>query len=363
MLTELRISKFRSIHSLEMSEIAPITLLTGKNGSGKSTVLEAIELLVSPEPLRPALQLRRRGIETYPSQNTASQVAVQAPWESMFRGFDTTETIALDGLYSDRQVKARYDTAIPATETSQLKLLTQNPQYVFSIQQWLSESRLLRIRTQADAGTLTFESLVHPVPDGSWGWTAALTPLGPFAGIWTNDALDQLEREDVADYFGAVLQERRGDFLLYAMRGIAPNLKNIVTVPRNKKARLFADFGTGKLVPVSLLGDGAIRVLKILLATLVGNGGVLLVDEIESGIHYSFHESLWRSVLDAAQLTNRQVICTTHSGETMLAAARVSRDSGKIGCFRVDAIRGNHRAVRYSAAELLDSEEVGVDPR
>jgi predicted ATPase len=43
-ITRLRIENLRSIESLDL-EITPMTVLIGENGSGKSTIIEALELL------------------------------------------------------------------------------------------------------------------------------------------------------------------------------------------------------------------------------------------------------------------------------------------------------------------------------
>lgn len=44
MITKLKISDFKAHHNTELS-FAPLTLLTGINSSGKSTILQALLLL------------------------------------------------------------------------------------------------------------------------------------------------------------------------------------------------------------------------------------------------------------------------------------------------------------------------------
>ena len=55
------------------------------------------------------------------------------------------------------------------------------------------------------------------------------------------------------------------------------------------------------------------RMLGISLALANTSGGILLVDEIENGIHYAAQKELWQLVFQLAHRLNIQVFATTHS--------------------------------------------------
>ena len=116
-----------------------------------------------------------------------------------------------------------------------------------------------------------------------------------------------------------------------------------------------------KLIPVSLLGDGAVRVLRILLAGLAETGGVWLVDEIENGVHYRFLPTLWRGLIRASKLKDRQLICTTHSREAILSAAEA--ESQDLRYFLLAQKGSNHVPSQYSGADIRASEELLVEIR
>ena len=67
------------------------------------------------------------------------------------------------------------------------------------------------------------------------------------------------------------------------------------------------------------MGDGMNRILAILLALVSAKDGVLLVDEIENGLHYSVQPDLWRLILHVAERANVQVFATTHSWDCIEA--------------------------------------------
>ena len=61
------------------------------------------------------------------------------------------------------------------------------------------------------------------------------------------------------------------------------------------------------------MGEGMNRMLGIALSLVNARDGFLLVDEIESGLHYSVQADMWRLIFEMAHRLNVQVFATTHS--------------------------------------------------
>ena len=72
------------------------------------------------------------------------------------------------------------------------------------------------------------------------------------------------------------------------------------------------------------MGDGMVRLFHLALALVNSKGGILLVDEIENGLHYSVHEDLWKLVFKTARDLNVQVFATTHSWDCIEAFQRAA---------------------------------------
>jgi len=68
-----------------------------------------------------------------------------------------------------------------------------------------------------------------------------------------------------------------------------------------------------KPVDISAMGEGTIRLLGLILSMVNSKNGILLIDEIENGIHYSSQAKLWDLVFRIAEEMNIQVFATTHS--------------------------------------------------
>ena len=63
------------------------------------------------------------------------------------------------------------------------------------------------------------------------------------------------------------------------------------------------------------MGDGINRILTIILALLNCKNGILLLDEFETGLHYSVQTQLWQIVFMLAEKLDVQVFVTSHSND------------------------------------------------
>ena len=112
-------------------------------------------------------------------------------------------------------------------------------------------------------------------------------------------------------------------------------------------------------MPLRSLGDGMVRVLGIALALVNVINGILLIDEIENGLHYLVQPDLWRLIFQTARQLNVQVFATTHSWDCIQAFQQVAQeDTESEGMLiRLEAKDGN------IAATLFDEEELGIATR
>lgn len=75
--------------------------------------------------------------------------------------------------------------------------------------------------------------------------------------------------------------------------------------------------GIDQLLTVNMQGDGLRRYLNIVAASANPVNNILLIDEIENGLHYSAYKKLWEAIFALAVGTNKQIFVTTHSKETI----------------------------------------------
>jgi len=80
-------------------------------------------------------------------------------------------------------------------------------------------------------------------------------------------------------------------------------------------------------VPLRSYGDGINRVFGIILSLCNARNGILLIDEIENGLHYSVQPLVWKTIFQLAQKLNVQVFATTHSRDCVLAFQQAAAES------------------------------------
>ncbi len=85
--------------------------------------------------------------------------------------------------------------------------------------------------------------------------------------------------------------------------------------------------------PVSLgtFGDGASRIFALALALVNAQGGILLVDEFENGLHHTVQTDVWRMVFRLAERLDVQVFVTTHSRDAVRTFQQAAAESPEEG--------------------------------
>ena len=109
------------------------------------------------------------------------------------------------------------------------------------------------------------------------------------------------------------------DFIYKSIRILEPNIEKIFPIDKNsRKDNCRGSFyvqisDSDKRIPIGSMGDGVWRMLGLSLALVAAKDGVLLVDEIDTGLHYTALEDMWKLIWETAKKLNVQVFATTHS--------------------------------------------------
>lgn len=116
-------------------------------------------------------------------------------------------------------------------------------------------------------------------------------------------------------------------------------------------------------VPLRTFGDGANRLFGIVLSLCNARNGILLVDEIENGLHYSAQKEIWRTIFKLAQKLNVQIFATSHSWDCVQAfqvAATESPDEGMLLRLSRRGERIIPTTFNESELEIATSEQIEV---
>lgn len=146
------------------------------------------------------------------------------------------------------------------------------------------------------------------------------------------------------------------EFIQALPEQIITDIKFIETPRREVMVQLTETFGnqdTDREAP--LLSDGTLRVLAIAAALLSAPvGGLVVIEEIDNGIHPSRAKSLLDSILTASKRSNLRVLLTSHN-PALLDTLPKEAVPAVVCCYR-DPTRGDSRLVRL--ADLTDYSEL-----
>jgi len=80
-----------------------------------------------------------------------------------------------------------------------------------------------------------------------------------------------------------------------------------------------------KFYNLNEFGDGLGKFIYFTMFLLSQKNSIILLDEIENGIHYTLLDRLWKIILTLSKQQNIQVFATTHSKECIESYARVAK--------------------------------------
>ena len=372
MYTSFHIENFRCFENLTIEPLARVNLICGENNTGKTALLEALWLHSGPNA--PDLGLRLLGFRGVSAPDPRRLL------HDMFSNFDAERTITLKakGSWGVRALDI-YIRASDA-ETFSVQPVEELPSFLAGLQEpglsAVSNSEIvLEYTDEKDEEYVstgrweisrppTLKGL-PPLPVAAQGlaMNQARIPLMP-SSILQSARLRNSPEEDIGR-FGDLELEGMADDIVECLRSVDPRIQRLTTIAAPPVPMIYAHVGLSRPVPMSFLGDGVGRLLSMALAFHGAKNGVILIDEIENGLHHSALKGVWENLNRLSQRFNVQVFATTHSYECMVAArdAFAAVEQEDLHIHRIQHRDNKMIAVTYPFEALDFNFTYGVDIR
>ncbi len=345
----VEIEGFRGFKRLRVEGLTPVSVFVGANNAGKSALLEGIEVLASGgDPSVLARSSVERGEFRTRDADGDEQVFVDP--RHWFHG-----NRLHDGAVF--QLSARGDRGGFATRSVRLDP-TSDPRFAPMV---LSSMGSGQQGMMGAAITLYADGYILAGP--AWRLVdPGLTLQPPVAFVTTN----RLVPRELARLWSRVELTPGEDRVLDALRLVEPKVERISIADVNghttARVRLRGDDGP---VPLGTLGEGVGRTLTLAVHLTLARGGVLLIDEIENGLHWSVMPRVWRFLVETARALDVQVFVSTHSRDCLEAIAELHRDAPELAA-RVSVHRlevGRETTVRLDAGRVDEQSRLGLEVR
>lgn len=380
MLNSLNIKNFRNLKDLKIRSLGQVNLFTGKNNTGKSTILEALSVYATQGDINLIYQiLDERG------ENIRQSTDIN-------RSITEINLKALSSLFTNRQigfmptdalVVGTIDNTLFGEQTSEQKFISLR--FIKYYDEVVNDENdpnatIRRKRTiiQNDLELITDYNVGLEIRTKNSSFILPLDRERPYRILPRNIGIGNpenfqfirtknIDREINGKLWDNITLSEKENYVIDALRIIEPNVERIAFIEDNRERNPVIKLkGNNNVLPLKSMGDGINRVLTIILALVNSDNGFLLLDEFENGLHYSVQEKLWNIIFNLAQKLNIQVFVTTHSEDCIYGFEQVlnhanNKADGKL--IRLDVINDVIRQVEFNANELRIASDQAIETR
>lgn len=348
MIKNFKIGSYRGLQALELAELENINIFVGPNNCGKTSILEAIVLsgvFENVELLVETLVSRYHGFNT-------------EYFESLFP-IDKKPVICLKSMLDDEKIlhthlvyqksqsinkeepthisnvfelqfSYRYDGISEDEKPDMFKVRFEETEYKFNVELGKASQNILDIQIPCQFVSFSRYS----------------------------DSKELIENVD------KVLDQNLRNELVEILNIFDPAIENFEIIGKGRTIKIFK---RTEKTPLTLYdyGNGMYKAFYIATAALLAKNGVLLVDEIEAGIHSKALTDFIAKLLKVCMDNNVQLFLTTHSLEAIDIILDDCRDHlEKTAIYYIKNKEQKTIAKRYCGRKLLGlRNEIGFDVR
>ena len=319
-LQTLNLTHFRGHNHLELRNLSQVNVLVGANNSGKTSILEAIELLSMPQSVAGFIQLiaRRARMDAARRKNNIANYMCSLFQEMKEEGQPHRYRIRLEATVNNKPY--RYEAQGTIHETIDTTGTTRTS-FQLGVHYVNGEKTEGHYTDKITNGILThyklgeerqFDAFYYP---SGWDGYGLLTEL-----------------------LSKVILENKKDDILSIVQKFDGTITDISIVGDD----IYIHRALSASLPLFAFGSGMQKAVFLSVVLMCCRNGIILIDEIDNAIHTSALEEIFRWFLQACKQWNVQAFITTHSAEALDAMLRiVHEDYEKEDLLRVITLRKN----------------------
>ncbi len=369
MIKDLRIDGYRLFHHFELQPITGVNLIVGDNNSGKSSLLEAVYLLTSSDA---------RSSLTY-ILNERGEKIVSGSFIPQFNRVQSSEGYRVAQIFHNRVFKSGQKITMQTSSDEKMSLQivlekatspngnSGEQPVLFDVESDL-EDHIKSVAFKRAAPNADRSERLPLTEDG-------ILPGRPYRGFVARPedrsrflTTSYMGYDELAVLWDSITLTPKEDKVVEALQILEPNVERIsfTSSQTSNSGILLKIKGEDEPVPLGSMGDGMRRILAVVASLVSVDAGVLLVDEIDTGLYFQTLQDMWWLVLETAFKQKAQVFATTHSWDCVRAfqqALNNFSDPEFGSLIRLEKFGDQIKAVSYTADELDIAVNQGIEVR
>jgi len=366
MLDQVDISNYRGFRSYRLENLARVNLFVGKNNCGKTALLEGIQFLTTsgdPDVLGEAAERRGEVIA-----GRSQPPILYADIAHFFYGHRLESDASF--AFSGKIGHARLTVKTIVAKNGGAEGTTPRPDNASTSGLILKISRGSNGNWDEPRFPISREGGVDF--DVSARIRRSTGPQVRFVGS------DSLSSVDLAVMWDDVVMGGRESDVADAMRVLEGNLESVrfLTGMLGKGMLASGYFpsrggivvgikGQDGRIPLGSMGDGMRRLMALATSLAFTKESCLLVDEIDTGLHYSVMPDMWKLVITKAAAANTQVFATTHSWDCIEGLSLLCQSEpdlmSSVAIHKID--RAIPHSIAFSGESVVRMVKSHIDPR
>ena len=326
-IKDISIQSFKGIKDLKLEDLKSINILVGDNNSKKTTVLEAIELFERPYDF---ISHIKRVSRKYNIKNIRYNKI-----KEMFYNYDLENEININ-----LNMKEKLNTlSIKGKEEQLVYMDGDNKDKINDF-----DRTILRYEFNNESKEFIMndnqESFIRSKKQVKLLNIGYMMPIDTYINDSSIEAIDK------------VIQKGEKQRLIDILKIFD---KNIVDLNFTSDRDIYITKNDKISMSISSFGDGFKKVIILISKIIESENGILLVDEIETGIHKDIINDIFKEIINNSQLYNTQVIATTHSLEVIGALLnKFNNNLDAIAVYRLEEFKGQIYSRRFSGNKAYE---------
>ncbi len=353
-INNFTIHQFRGIKDLQLQNLSNINIFVGVNNSGKTTVLEAIEIYCNPlKPLVLYSASRRREIKS-----SRQSILDTIKWLFPINNSEKKEIILEgDGDFSLRKYIAIYREFLGINPANEGNLDTEKgAELLLKAENYTPQLSLFPEDNKREENFKIWENQGFIDKQNKKYISLPVVTVNPIS--------HRIEQLQISALSEALLQNFKLEIIELLQIFDQEIIDIEILSPRGNIPEIYINHQQLGKCPLSIFGDGIRHLLYLALNLVKVQNGVLLIDELETAIHTGVLTKSFSWLVKWCEKLKIQIFLTTHSLETIDSLLDATELNADLMLYRLEKKAGQIKVIKLEQERLKRiRENLGLEVR